>query len=211
MTLLHAPPVQAPRDRPSGHPAERAIDVGVLGSSDLVTAGLRALLDPGGARLAVQEATPSAMTGHDVLLVGPVSTPLPDSCHDDLRLSIVVGIGWEVQARSVDPVLLSCARTVLPLETPALQVVRAIEEVVRLERRSTVVGAGDGVRTDSGLLSQRERDVLTLICVGLSNQEIAERLYLSINSVKSYVRLAYRKIDVTRRSQAVVWGLQHGL
>ncbi len=60
-------------------------------------------------------------------------------------------------------------------------------------------------------LSGRERDVLSLITQGLSNQDIAETLYLSINSVKTYVRSAYRKIGVTRRSQAIIWGARHGM
>ena len=64
---------------------------------------------------------------------------------------------------------------------------------------------------DADDLSARERDVLELIAAGLSNQEIAERLYVSINSVKTYIRAAYRKIGVERRSQAVVWAVQHGL
>ena len=59
-------------------------------------------------------------------------------------------------------------------------------------------------------LTPREVDVLTLITQGLSNQEIAEQSYLSINSVKTYIRSAYRRIGVTSRSQAVVWCLQHG-
>jgi hypothetical protein len=45
---------------------------------------------------------------------------------------------------------------------------------------------------------------------GLSNQEIAEAIFLSINSVKTYIRTAYRKIGVTRRQLAVIWALQHG-
>jgi DNA-binding NarL/FixJ family response regulator len=59
-------------------------------------------------------------------------------------------------------------------------------------------------------LTPREIDVLTLITQGFSNQEIAEQSYLSINSVKTYIRSAYRRIGVTSRSQAVVWCLQHG-
>jgi NarL family two-component system response regulator LiaR len=60
-------------------------------------------------------------------------------------------------------------------------------------------------------LSAREVQVLVLIAEGLTNQEIADRVFVSINSVKTYVRSAYRKIGVNSRSQAAVWGLQHGL
>lgn len=59
-------------------------------------------------------------------------------------------------------------------------------------------------------LTPRETEILRLVTFGLSNQEIAEACFLSINSVKSYIRSAYRRIGVTSRSQAVVWCLQHG-
>jgi DNA-binding NarL/FixJ family response regulator len=59
-------------------------------------------------------------------------------------------------------------------------------------------------------LTARETEVLALITQGLTNVEIAESLYLSINSVKTYVRSAYRRIGVTTRSQAVAWCIQHG-
>jgi DNA-binding NarL/FixJ family response regulator len=63
---------------------------------------------------------------------------------------------------------------------------------------------------ESAGLTPREVDVLTLITQGLSNQEIAEQSYLSINSVKTYIRSAYRRIGATSRSQAVVWCVRHG-
>ncbi len=59
-------------------------------------------------------------------------------------------------------------------------------------------------------LTDRESEVLSLICRGLSNQQVALALYLSINSVKTYIRSTYRKIGVRSRSQAVIWGLRHG-
>jgi DNA-binding NarL/FixJ family response regulator len=59
-------------------------------------------------------------------------------------------------------------------------------------------------------LSPRESSVLALITAGLANQDIADQLYLSVNSVKTYIRSAYRKIGVTCRSQAVAWAMQHG-
>jgi len=59
-------------------------------------------------------------------------------------------------------------------------------------------------------LTLRESQVLALITDGLTNLEIAEATYLSINSVKTYIRTAYRKIGVNRRAQAVAWGMTHG-
>lgn len=50
-----------------------------------------------------------------------------------------------------------------------------------------------------------------LITLGLSNLAIAERTRLSINSVKTYIRTTYRTMGVTSRSQAILWGLEHGL
>ena len=60
-------------------------------------------------------------------------------------------------------------------------------------------------------LAPRELEVLGLIAAGLTNQEIADRLYLSINSIKTYVRTAYWKLGIQRRSQAVIWAERHGL
>jgi DNA-binding NarL/FixJ family response regulator len=59
-------------------------------------------------------------------------------------------------------------------------------------------------------LSQRESEVLTFITRGLANEEIARRSFLSINTVKSYIRNAYRKIGVQTRAQAVAWGYRNG-
>ncbi|WP_245156117.1 LuxR C-terminal-related transcriptional regulator [Nocardioides sp. 503] len=71
----------------------------------------------------------------------------------------------------------------------------------------------DGLQVPTVLpprMSSREIQILTLIVQGLSNQEIADAARLSINSVKTYIRTAYKKMGVTRRSQAVTWAVQHG-
>ncbi len=91
----------------------------------------------------------------------------------------------------------------------------AVRPVGVVGGRPRVVGAADSedgrhrLGGDVGL-TPREIDVLSLITQGFSNQEIAEIRYLSINSVKTYIRSAYRRIGVSNRSQAVVWCLQHG-
>jgi len=59
-------------------------------------------------------------------------------------------------------------------------------------------------------LTPREAEILGLIAQGLSNQEIASRVFLSINSVKTYIRTAYRKIGAHSRAEAVGWAIRHG-
>ena len=58
-------------------------------------------------------------------------------------------------------------------------------------------------------LTRREAQVVRLIASGHSNEQIAEELGVSINSVKSYVRLAYRRLGIEVRTHAVLWALGH--
>jgi DNA-binding NarL/FixJ family response regulator len=92
----------------------------------------------------------------------------------------------------------------------AIERVHSGEQVVEAELKS---GDGVGTRDWPGRaegLSDRESEVLALICQGMSNQQVAQTLFLSINSIKTYIRMLYRKIGAESRSQAVIWGLQHG-
>ena len=52
-------------------------------------------------------------------------------------------------------------------------------------------------------LSQRELEVLQLICQGLSNQEICQRLYLALDTVKGHNRRIFEKLQVHRRTEAI--------
>ena len=52
-------------------------------------------------------------------------------------------------------------------------------------------------------LSTRELEVLQLIAKGLSNQEIASALYVSVNTIKTHITNLFYKLEVTRRTQAV--------
>jgi LuxR family maltose regulon positive regulatory protein len=60
-------------------------------------------------------------------------------------------------------------------------------------------------------LSAREHEVLQLIAQGLSNQEVAARLYLSLHTVKVHARNIYAKLGVTNRTQAVARGRALGI
>ncbi|MEV5867282.1 response regulator transcription factor [Streptomyces tendae] len=60
-------------------------------------------------------------------------------------------------------------------------------------------------------LTQRERDVVTLVALGLSNHEIAERLFLSPLTAKTHVNRAMSKLTARDRAQLVVIAYQCGL
>ncbi|MCR5893178.1 LuxR family transcriptional regulator [Burkholderia sp. HAN2018] len=56
----------------------------------------------------------------------------------------------------------------------------------------------------SSLLSQREDEILRLLCSGASNREISEKLFLSENTVKFHLKNLYLKLDVKNRAQAIL-------
>ena len=60
-------------------------------------------------------------------------------------------------------------------------------------------------------LSERELEVLQLIAEGLTNQEVATRLYLSLHTVKVHARNIFAKLGVTNRTQAVAMGKALGI
>lgn len=60
-------------------------------------------------------------------------------------------------------------------------------------------------------LSEREQEVLALLVDGLSNQQIAERLFISNDTVKTHMRHILEKLAVSDRTQAAVKAIRHGL
>lgn len=61
-------------------------------------------------------------------------------------------------------------------------------------------------------LSQRQRDVLTLVAQGLNNDAIAYRLFLSADTVRNHLTTIYRRLGVRNRTEAarVYWAAQRG-
>lgn len=60
------------------------------------------------------------------------------------------------------------------------------------------------------MLAPREQRVLALLATGLGNKQIARRLELSPKTVKNYLYVAYQKIGVQSRAEAIIWWLAHG-
>jgi DNA-binding CsgD family transcriptional regulator len=134
---------------------------------------------------------------------------------DDPDHPQVVAFSWSVEPAVVSRAIDEGAAGYVAKSLPAEDLVVALERVHAGER-VLALGREDDCRADippgsEAGLSGREHQVLTLITEGFTNQEIARQCFLSVNSVKTYVRTAYRKIGVTRRAQAVAWGIEHRL
>ena len=74
-----------------------------------------------------------------------------------------------------------------------------------------LAGPGPGGRKPPDGLTIREAEVLSLLASGLSNTEIAQRLYLSHATVKTHINRIFAKTGVRDRAQAVRYAYQHGL
>lgn len=86
-------------------------------------------------------------------------------------------------------------------------------KVARMLKPNPVIPVKEQHSTISPIpvLSSREREVLKLIAEGRSNQEIAQQLFLSLGTVKSYVRMILNKLSVDDRVQAAALAVREGL
>ena len=94
----------------------------------------------------------------------------------------------------------------LKLTRPKTQVV--VKEVPVPAGRPFV--PDDRKRVDLGI-TPRELDILVLIAQGMSNREIAEKLFVSENTVKTHSTRVFSKLGARRRTQAVQLGKEFGL
>ena len=86
-----------------------------------------------------------------------------------------------------------------------LLVARDVEEAgARTDYDDGAVGQGVS-------LTNREREILALLADGLGNKQIAARLAISTNTVKTHLELLFEKIGVSSRAEAVATGVRRGL
>ena len=183
----------------------------------VVAYGLESMLERAGSRLALTLSGPPERQP-DVVIYDVIQ--LADGNGADLdhllrhSLSTVIALD-----RSLKPELGTRARDkgvewAITLGITPEELVQVIEDAVSgsLEDDGNVATewlAADYLGKRSGL-SPRESQLLQLVVLGHSNQDIADELYLSINSVKTYIRTTYRKIGVLSRGQAILWAVQNG-
>lgn len=194
-------------------PARPPLRIALVDEPELVTAGVASMLERhrphDGPTLRLVEPEPGSRA--DLVLCDPVGrADPPEQYLASLTARFatpLVAFTWTTDPSLVRRVLAGGARAWVPKTASSERLVEALTGVYAGSGGSSFASAPPAPAV---ALSRREREVLALICRGHSNAEIAEELYVSVNSVKTYVRQVYQKTGVSRRAQAVAWGLEHG-
>ncbi|WP_260853133.1 response regulator transcription factor [Corynebacterium glyciniphilum] len=211
----------------------------LLNDYEVVVAGLRTMLMPYQDRIRIVE-TDVGTTGDravDLTLYDTFGLTQADGSEIDEVLrdpeaGHVVIYSWNMQADLIQTALNKGCRGYIDKSMGAGVLVECLEaigagEVLVSDTAEIVdpagaVGVSGPTTADPALargawpgqaegLTAREAEIVALITRGLTNAEIATRSYITINSLKSCIRSAYRKMGVERRSQAVRWGMEHGM
>ncbi|MEO9322894.1 response regulator transcription factor [Nocardioides sp. C4-1] len=210
--------------------ASRPVRVAIVNDYEIVVAGIAAVLEPYAERVQLVELTAGlpVVSEVDVVLYDTFAqrqdspTPPDELVGDRARLVV---FSWDGERDLVAAALDNGASGYVSKGVTASELVDALERVHAGERvvsaptpgrpgeaggsPAEIATTGRWPGDDFGL-SARESEVLALICRGLSNEEITAQAYIGINTVKTHIRTLYRKIGVSRRTQAVLWGHAHG-
>lgn len=199
------------------------ITLALIDDYDVVVIGVGHMFDSYQDRIKILELNASTPLQDTVDIALYDSFAQPEADHEEVgRLAAnpkagrVVVYTWNFHPDLVKAAYDSGASGYLSKTLPARELVDALERIHAGEqvtssapgKKRLSVGLNWPGRTEG--LSERESEILALITQGKSNNEIAELAYLSINSVKTYIRSAYRKIGAKNRVDAVLWGIDHG-
>ena len=201
----------------------KPITVALVDDYDVVLIGVANMFDRYRDRVIVAEIDATMGVEDPVDIVLYDSFAQPESDHQEIGVLVaspwacrVVVYTWNFHPELIASAKAHGAHGYLSKTLPARDLVAAIEAVHAGDM--VVSEAPTRARTAIGLdwpgrgegLSDRESEILALITQGKSNADVARLTYLSPNTVKSYIRTLYRKIGAGSRTQAVLWGVQHG-
>ncbi len=201
----------------------RRVRLALINDYEVVVAGLAAMLRSYTDRVEIVELDADLDTSDPVdIALFDTFADVNDQHHEIRRLvaspliSHVVVYSWNMDPDAIARAMDDGASGYLSKELPASALVAALIRVARGEHQVSRSSsgpvqavAGDWPGREEGLTS-RESEILAFITQGLTNDQIVARTRLSINSVKSYIRSAYRRIGVTDRTNAILWGIDHG-
>jgi len=204
-------------------PARKPVTVALVDDYDVVLKGVAHLFDEYRDRVVVAEIDANVSVDDVVDVVLYDSFAQPESDHHQIaellnhpRARHVVVYTWNLQPELIDAARRLGVHGYLSKTLPAAGLVNAIEavnagEIVISDQRGRTASAPglDWPGRREGI-TDRESEILALITQGRSNADVARLTYLSPNTVKSYIRSVYRKIGVTTRVEAVLYGVRHG-
>jgi len=190
------------------------ITVSVGGGRELDRAGLAALI----ASLPGLRVVPLDKTPPPQVLVWEArgdSDNLPRVSSDTSILLLVEDAGFESLPETVTG-LLSRDEPPATLGLAIRQVARGEQylspslAIAVLQKRRAKSSLTESQKSVIESLTDREREILELLAQGLSNKQIAQRLYLSVRTVENHLRRVYQKLGVISRTEAAVLAMQQG-
>lgn len=204
-------------------PGTAPVRVALVNDVEVIVHGVAAMLAPYAARVRVVDlvaedadaaspdvdSTLSTRHAHVALFDtygtdGDVEERVASLVADD-RVDHVVLYTWSPSPLLLDRAERLGASGVLGKSLAADELVTSLERVVSGERPGLDGSAGDR------RLSRREAEVLALIAAGRTNRQIADELFLSIDTVKTYVQRVFAKLGASNRTMAVVAAGELGL
>jgi DNA-binding NarL/FixJ family response regulator len=212
---------------PDRTPRRDPVRVALVNDHEVVVRGLHAMLQPFSDTIEVVELEVGrdVDTPVDVALCDTFSQPLVSHAGigelvADPHIGAVAVYSWNMHPDLVARARERKVRGYLSKQltgrelADALVRVAAGEEVVEppllVPENPYDPESGDWPGREEGL-TQRQAEVVSLITQGLTNQQICERTYITLNTLKTYIRQAYQRMGVTTRAQAVLWGVEHGM
>jgi len=206
--------------------AERATIIKVLIVDDhpVVRFGLRTMLE------SEENISVTGMAGSAKEALMEVQRVPPDVVLMDLRMPEMEGVEAIAELRHMQPdirilvltnyeadeyisrSLQAGAMGYLLKNTPQEEIVRAVEMVYE-NKRCVSPGIAQRLLETVGReeLSQRELEVLTLVATGLTNKEIARRLFISDNTARNHVVSCLMKLGANDRTEAAMTAIRRGL
>ena len=208
-----------------------SIRVLIVDDHAVVRSGLRLLLgaeedlepvgEAGSARDAVFQARallPDVIVLDLVMPDGNGLDVLPQLVHENPEAKVLV-LSMQDEPRYVREAFAAGASGYVLKEAADTEVVSAVREVAgggryvnpELGARLVVAEAEAEKRAEADPLSDREREVLRLLALGHTNQEIAKTLYISVRTVETHRAHIMRKLDFSSRADLVRYALEHGI
>lgn len=205
---------QAPR----GRELRRPLRIALVNDYEIIVHGLHAMLAPFTDRVVVVEHEISGIPDEQVdIALFDTFAGRRDAISraagmvQSERARHVVLYTWDASAEFLEGVRSIGASAVLLKSVDGADLVDALERIMAGERLGLDHVTRSPGTDQADPLSMREREVLAMLALGCSNSQIADELYLSIDTVKTYVRRVFQKLGVHNRTQAAMLAQRYGL